>query len=608
MERTMKLPNTEKEFQELAENILSSYEDYYYVKEDNDIQRFRDAEYESRGLQTSTQGVISFLLLSSAFGIKLNERCSTLVHDELTFIIKTVSSNGYNLTPRYNVKKAKEFKNNSGGLYSIETTSLVLSTAILAKWTLSQKLIELPTDVVTKLKDTAIESLCLLCDSQHSNGGWSFAGIHGSDSIKEPIGVADLYNTYTASETLADLGDYVLGETDGIDPDPDLKEWFDQKLLEKADHARQEAANWLINLYVVDPEATTSLGICPIQPPSTDNNELLPGGKLAIPPYQSNGQQNFDSIYRTLYVIDTLIVNGADERFQENAQAVRSAIAHGIYLNRIQLDHAFTNKDYWNDAEKSKLIVRLEGGNITKEKNLSLEDQNLLPLALRCNALYCYYISEGPDSFMELWMQRLLDSRDKQSGLWDDIGVSVAITEKSIEAIIDYYDYFKKLKETSGDSATLSSKDTQPRTDDEITLAIRNIIKSELSKLDQNIPLQKQDADHQSANNISLNEITNMFIDLSKQMDNGKGCYKDEEILSFSTSLRSLILSVVGMGFEEDDNNFKWRNNQRRLKTDMIHAKETFRYFIDEDDGYSISKLIDFLYKGVGTDQNKQGK
>ena len=31
-----------------------------------------------------------------------------------------------------------------------------------------------------------------------------------------------LYYTYVVSESLADYGDYVLGETDGIDPDPEM--------------------------------------------------------------------------------------------------------------------------------------------------------------------------------------------------------------------------------------------------------------------------------------------------------------------------------------------------------------------------------------------------
>jgi len=610
-ERTVTLPESEAEFQELANDILSSYEAYYFEEEHSDCQRFSDADHDSRGIQTSAQGVLSFLLLSASFNIKLNKRCSVMIQDELEFIIQSVSKAGYNLTPKFNTKKAKEFRNEPGKLYSIDTSSLVLSALILAKWTHANELVELSSEVISKLKVTGIESLALLCDGQHASGGWSFAGMHGTDSRQKPIGEADLYHTYAASETLADLGDYVLGETKGVDADPDMADWFGPELLNNASSVREEAANWLTQLYVVTPEAKTPLGICPIQPPSIDRDDLCPNGELTIPPFESKGRHNFDALYWTLYVIDSLIVNGADdstnERFQENAHAVRSAIAHGIYLSRIQLDHAFANEDYWTDAEKSRLVVRLDGGAITKENNLSLEDQNLLPLALRCNALYCYYVSRGPDSFMDIWMRRLLNSRDKETGLWDNIGVSVAITEKSIEALVDYYDYFKEHNAYSSVSAPANPSAQQPIEDSEITRAIRNIVKSELANSKQiDAPHELQPPVSPHANEIALSEVTDMFVELAKQMDGNEGKYREEEILSFCTSSRSLLLSLIGTSFEDGDDTFDWPKTRTELVHQIPLAKQIFRSFQDQD--YTITQLADFLLQGVKASQSKHKK
>lgn len=82
----------------------------------------------------------------------------------------------------------------------------------------------------------------------------------------------------------------------------------------------------------------------------------------------------------------------------------------------------------------------------------TLKDPSIAPMALRANTLYSYYISEQPDMSVDRLFEDICKERADQSssktviGLWDANRYNLLVTERSIESIVDYYDYLYKFE------------------------------------------------------------------------------------------------------------------------------------------------------------------
>jgi hypothetical protein len=279
------------------------------------------------------------------------------------------------------------------------------------------------------ITETIRATLELICESSCASGGWGF-----TSGCKTP----NLYYTYAACEALADFGDYVMGETkDVTDEDKALVNILGEALIAKVNESRRRAAAWLIKQYL-----------------DTLGTEL-------VDPY-ATGKRNPIHLYYTYFVIDALIVCNADtdEAHKDKRASILQKLEHAIYQTRIEYDRARADTDWWENANESALKLDWEKDH-PGLKNLRaippLQEPGLVPLALRCNTLYIYYFSEGKDKKVGNLFQAICDDRDKATGLWDSIGYNLMVTERAVEAIVDYSDYLKKYARQVGESSAVES-------------------------------------------------------------------------------------------------------------------------------------------------------
>jgi len=404
------VPKTREELRGLASDVFRRLVESYH----NSGDQFVDGQNpNATGLIYRCAGSISLLLMVHTFD-ELREEKSwrEIVLKEFQQVAAYVREQGYDasplLAPTQTVNlfspKAPERHHYMDGV------SWTLSFSILMRLSWRRSLIRLEPATEASLTEIYRETLAIVCDGACPGGGWGFA-----DGCTKP----DLYYSYAVAEALADFGDYVLGETpEIIGADTEWQKALGPLIVGRVEEVRKRASEWLIREYL------------PVL------------GRTAINPYGLEADDHI-LLYYSYFVIDMLVVCAADLFFPDRKAEIQSKIEHGIYLSRIHFDQAFDDKLWWNNATASSLDLRFEHHpnlqKVVDRIRIKLQEPGLIPLSLRCNSLYASYFGKV-DTKIETLFDLVAQNRDEDTGLWDAT-FSLLVTERAVEAIVDYADY-----------------------------------------------------------------------------------------------------------------------------------------------------------------------
>lgn len=138
-----------------------------------------------------------------------------------------------------------------------------------------------------------------------------------------------------------------------------------------------------------------------------------------------------------------------------------SFVEQAIHSSRNQyMSASRTGTDFW-DGRKSEIPltwlhedrdVQAKIKDMVKRKRLPLTDPAIAPMALRVNASYSYYICGQTDIAVDRLFKSICDDISPETDtqrvkdLWDQLDYSLLVTERSIEALVDYYDYLCKFE------------------------------------------------------------------------------------------------------------------------------------------------------------------
>lgn len=431
---TENVPTNPEELTNFAGSILEHLIERY----DGAGEKFIDDYYDRRGLINSCAGTVSILLLVGAFEelAKQNDQWQRVVLQEFDDIHRHVNEEGYDATPLVppNLTNRLFGTQSPRRYYYLDSVSWVLSSAILLRFLMRTGKLSAEgqeEELNSKVMSLIQETLRIIRDSVCAGGGWNF-----SNGCSSP----HLYYSYAVSEALADFGDYVLGESPELfrvqtraeaqdNEVIDILSEADPKLIIDIEGSRKKTSKWLMTAYL----------------------ELLAQGDHEISIASEQHQHN--RLYYTYYVLDMLIVCKADEFFEDQKQDIRQAIEHAIYRTRIDFDKAY-GEGWFKVVADSQLELKWQSHENQSEipSTARPKEAGLLPLSLRCNTLYSYYIALGEDKKIPDLFRILVDNRRAEIGLWDKEGYNIRTTERAIEAIVDYYDYLLKYERSSGDS------------------------------------------------------------------------------------------------------------------------------------------------------------
>ena len=134
---------------------------------------------------------------------------------------------------------------------------------------------------------------------------------------------------------------------------------------------------------------------------------------------------------------------------------------------------------FWDQSELAIKWEHESPSIETEIRNINgITDPAFVPMALRTNASFCFYKAESGDFFVDnlfdyicsdVYSDQVLQDDDDEddyenciTGLWDTIKFNLFVTERSIEAIVDYYDYLNKLFPQQEESAAPTGAAVKP--------------------------------------------------------------------------------------------------------------------------------------------------
>ena len=135
-----------------------------------------------------------------------------------------------------------------------------------------------------------------------------------------------------------------------------------------------------------------------------------------------------------------------------------------LYTARSQYTNAAkTGKDFWESAELDLQFNHQEEAIAKAVQRLPFKDPSVIAMALRANITYSYYVTETQDIAIERlfdemcadiystkYREKLNDSdrmdKDEECviDLWDRTNYSLPLTERAVEALVDFKDYLDK--------------------------------------------------------------------------------------------------------------------------------------------------------------------
>ncbi len=503
---------------------LALVNDWYTHNQFRDKNHLKEGGLLSEGIGLA--GVVLMLIAfrdeESVFSAEEKQKAKELIYASLGNMCKW-SEKSFGADPLLTGKEAKFFTKDFG---YVDTITYCLSVSVLIRY--AERKGELSLD--EQLKDSVYSMMArsaeALLSSQHDNGTWGFATDKKSKD--------SLFFTYSVSCAVADFFDYIMGEIDAVEQkasgvDKEMLAILDKTLgntQERFAVARQKLREFLVR------ECLPLL-------PRLANCETLENAMLERLGISTNvSYQSYHQLYFTYYLLDAMNISGADLYFAEiaeNKDAVEELKTHytdnnlipeaekeyvfkdenfakmyesfyeqALHSSRVQYINASrTGKKFW-DSTKSELSIpwEHEDANITadaedalKKSFHSFTDPTIIPLALRANTTYAYYVTQKPDLTVERLFESIKDSAfikgqsDEENeeycveNLWDDQYYNLSITEKSIEAIIDFYDYLRAFesKEAAPTNVTVQSVPAPMPQKSALDMAVEQKIESYLS-------------------------------------------------------------------------------------------------------------------------------
>ena len=531
----------------------------------------------SEGLIPQSIGVASALLLLVVFGDNKNifpdgEKAdiNVKVGKMINTMLDMVEKEGYSITP---YKKAEVTKGLFGEYGYTDVMTWVSSSCILARYAQRKGVLSLQEDLRDRLLHIGADTLLKLLKGQREDGTWGFRADAGNPSR------GSLYFTYAVNAALADFFNYALGEIDEVEKSNDAEllgggrddkfiDYLNDKggfedVVEAVNQARIKVQNWLIkNCLPLLPRLATCKNL------TDEEKEILSiGKKKNISEYE----YNYFNLYHTYYLIDMLIDGAADIRYEsiidneeefealkkfygvggkkedmklpvddlyyyfidENgknaknfcreyvAQAIHSA--RTSYMNASRTRYAFWigNSEFeieWEYGDDHEIMQQVAGAKV------DIKEPALVPMALRVNVQYCYYVSGQPDKVVDDMFDKIMGDRYVESGdsacvtnLWDNENYNLLITERAIEAIIDSYDYvckYEKQEESVGTPAQagggLIEEYIANLVDKRIENALKNVLTAESVENTVNACVEKQLS---SKSNVDVEALVNSAVE-----------------------------------------------------------------------------------------------
>jgi hypothetical protein len=353
-------------------------------------------------------------------------------------------------------------KRSDGTEVYTEAASWAISTAIVFLRAAQDFSFSISKEVYEQSVDLIARGLQALAQIQLPDGGWSFS----ASTIDE--GGSDLVFTYSVQQALADIDDYVLLRLEGTDETAIAETPLVKQLnaliarWPSIDGAKGESSSTVADIYDRLTERSVKFMVGRYLAQATagasgrnvglEVQDLEIKGRIKL----LNERHDLVAAYYEGYLLDGLIISRADEGRPEVTESMRQLYYRLIGRFGELSAKVHQGADEMKSPEMTTLQIELSGPQ-RRAQPLRYYDAGLWAQILRALILFRYYVEPlnqveavivaRSGSVLSLLLKdRRAEDASSAPGLWDNIGFNLPYTARAVEAIIDSYDYLKRME------------------------------------------------------------------------------------------------------------------------------------------------------------------
>lgn len=191
-------------------------------------------------------------------------------------------------------------------------------------------------------------------------------------------------------------------------------------------------------------------------------------------------------LFNTLYVIFILFYSYTNSRNKEESEDIVTAMTLGLQLIQNFYDEL---KTVGKESIVDRHIIAFDQPHDTiKDFGKLLNEETIqaspfLPMLVKANNLIAYYILEFPQQQMRDLFDMMLEAQmdGERDWLWDKRKYDLLSTERYLESIADFFDYYDKFERNYADKATTDAK-RRKEIREELTQSISKAQEKKLEK------------------------------------------------------------------------------------------------------------------------------
>ena len=456
----------------IGKKILDDLRKKRMAKDGYDFPMFiSDDREERQGFLSNLYGIVGMLSLQSRLNVALTGDDKEYIKKVSIYLLDYIQENGYCLDPYVDEKINKQLFGPNYPYIGAMTWSLSFLTSVYNAVCVDE-LFELPAGYLERIKDeiayivhTFAENSAVITTKENDpfGTGTGFVGWGFVRGCKRP----SLFFSYSVLEAYSDFEDSILLKLNpdengslpaGADKAKDLLDYINEQYPPEDGETDEDGKEKTLVEIWRDKCFQLTANVWKVYKDKiragfVDDNFLTNVSMVDEDDIRKSNSSN--ALFNTLYIVFILIYGYANDaktnRFVEGVSPEEVLLVMNTALRNVQRTYEqfkSNGKDYLIDTYRVPFKIEHEQYKFDYIKLLNTEmliDTSILPMLVKANNMIAYYIVQYPlkemsQLFMEIF--NLLDQENNHYWLWDINRYDVKITERYIEAIADFYDYY----------------------------------------------------------------------------------------------------------------------------------------------------------------------
>ncbi len=409
------------------------------------------------GLLSQLYGYNAMLTIMNRYHIDLTEKEKKETIEGVRYVIDYLNDNGgyYDLNPILDTDINNELFADSDNNY-IGAMTWALSLFVAARTAHRKGIIVFDEDDMADILKQIRTIVRFFVDNVIEKGGeplgWGYA-----NGCTEP----SLFFTYSVVEAFADFDDNILGGGD-LGPDEEAIDAINA-VKGGSDEEDYKLTNRYRNLCFKIGDRAWSIFKDTLKNDFFSDN-FSPNFKIITEDEILNSSRS-SVLFNTLYVIFMMFYSYTNQRNEEESEEIVNSMNLGLQLVQNFYDEL---RAMGKESIVDRHIIAFDQphdkikdfGSILNEE--SIQASSFLPMLAKANNLIAYYILEFPQQQMRELFDMMLEAQmeGEDEWLWDKRRFDLLSTERYLESIADFFDYYDKYERTYADKSTT---DTQRR-------------------------------------------------------------------------------------------------------------------------------------------------